>query len=84
MTAADIPLFADDPAWKKSCEGKNRYSSEQSARDAAQFTIRKQGETGPRRLWVYPCCHCRRWHLTSMENPRTLAVTARWLVEGVR
>jgi hypothetical protein len=45
----------------KSCQSKNRYTTEQEARAVAQDCMAK----GSAKLSVYKCDKCKGWHLTS-------------------
>ena len=59
-------ISTSDPALASSCARKDRYHSEQFARQVGQQCLRR--EEGLACLYVYPCAACRGWHLTRKPN----------------
>lgn len=47
-----------------SCERKQRYPDELTARAAGRMFSEKEGYP----LWLYPCRVCRGWHLTKLPQ----------------
>jgi hypothetical protein len=70
-----------NPHLIKACERKAGYGSEQAARRIARDVIRHENSSTQERLWVYACAHCRKFHLTKVEN-KGAAITAHEMYEG--
>lgn len=59
---------------KMRCADKRCFSDEIAARVAGMVSIGERGNLT--KLWIYPCPHCKRWHLTSQDRGRQWLVTA--------
>ena len=78
--------YAGNPLDKHSCSRKRRYETELNARHVGRDVLHerhKERVKAPDRLYPYPCCNCRKWHLTKQVQRHTLPLTRIWLIEGV-
>lgn len=73
MTAPN--RYRGQDTWKirKGCTDKRRFSDEITARVGGQIQCQNDGKPA---MWVYPCDHCRGWHITNKHGAKRRLVTA--------
>lgn len=61
---------------RRGCEDKRRFTNEATARAGAQIECERGVARRAGEMWVYPCEHCRGFHLTTKRGQTKWRVTA--------